>query len=87
MTKAFLVSTRKKNKLHKQFIAKRNPIQESWYKKYKNKLTHLIKNAKQHIMRKDLMQLKIIKTQLGGYSMKLLINECDPICCHHHLKK
>lgn len=27
-------------------MAKRNPIRESRYKKYKNKLTHLIKNAK-----------------------------------------
>ena len=58
MTKTLLVSTRKKNKLCKQFIAKRNPIRESWYKKYKNRLTYLIKNAKKHIMRKDLMQLK-----------------------------
>ena len=46
MTKALLVSTRKKNKLYKQFMAKRNPIRESRYKNYKNKLTHLIKNAK-----------------------------------------
>ena len=46
MTKALLVSTRKTNKLYKQFMAKRNPIRESWYKRYKNKLTHLIKNAK-----------------------------------------
>ena len=46
MTKALLVSTRKKNKLYKPFMAKRNPIQKCWHKKYKNKLTHLIKNAK-----------------------------------------
>ena len=46
MTKALLVSTRKKNKLYKQFMAKRNPARESLYKKYKNKLTHLIKGAK-----------------------------------------
>jgi hypothetical protein len=46
MTKALLVSTRKKNKLYKQFMAKINPARESLYKKYKNKLTHLIKGAK-----------------------------------------
>ena len=46
MTKALLVSTRKKNKLYKRFMAKRNPTRESRYKKYKNKLIHLIKAAK-----------------------------------------
>ena len=38
MTKALLVSTRKKNKLYKQFMAKRNSIRESRYKRYKNNL-------------------------------------------------
>ena len=54
ITKVLLISTRKRN-LYKQFMAKRNPIRESRYQNYKNKLTRLIKNAK-HIMRKDLMQ-------------------------------
>ena len=45
MTKALLVSVRKKNKLYRKFITSQNSVRES-HKKYKNKLIYLIKIAK-----------------------------------------
>ena len=54
MTKALLISIRKKNKLYKKFLTSQNSLHESRYKKYKNKLTHLIKIAKNNITRKNL---------------------------------
>ena len=46
MTKALLVSVRKKNELYRKFITSQNSVRESHYKKYKNKLIYLIKIAK-----------------------------------------
>ena len=39
-------SIKRKNKLYKQFLQSRNPVIESKYKTYKNKLTHSIRIAK-----------------------------------------
>ena len=39
-------SIKRKNKLYTQFLKSRNPVIESKYKTYKNKLTHSIRIAK-----------------------------------------
>ena len=46
MTRGLLTCVRKNNKLYKNFIISRSPDKERQYKKYKNKLTYLIKIAK-----------------------------------------
>ena len=46
ITKGLLKSIRKKNRLYKMFLKKPDSIRELHYKKYKNKLNHIIKNAK-----------------------------------------
>jgi hypothetical protein len=46
LTQGLLRSIRKKNKLYKQLIGSPSVLRESRYKKYRNKLTHLIRNAK-----------------------------------------
>ena len=47
ITKGLLKSISKKNRLYKQLINFPNKQRESRYKIYKNKLTHVIRNAKQ----------------------------------------
>jgi hypothetical protein len=46
ISKGILKSIKRKNKLYKSFLQNRNPIAESKYKVYKNKLTHSIRIAK-----------------------------------------
>ena len=46
MTKCIIKSVRKKNKLYKQFLLHPNKRNENIYKKYKNKLNHVIKISK-----------------------------------------
>ena len=46
ITQSLLVSIRKKDKLYKQFINSRDSTTELKYKRYRNKLNHLIKIAK-----------------------------------------
>lgn len=46
MTQGLLRSIRKKNRLYKKLINSPSLSRESRYKTYKNKLTHLIRNAK-----------------------------------------
>lgn len=58
MTKALLISIRKKNKLYKKFLTSQNSLHESRYKKYKNKLTHLIKIAKKQYYEEKFEEVK-----------------------------
>ena len=46
MTKCILNSVAKKNRLYKKFLSKPSKTNENKYKKYKNKLNHLIKIEK-----------------------------------------
>ena len=46
ITKGLLVSVRKKNKLYKKYMGNPTLQRELHYKRYKNKLNHLIRNAK-----------------------------------------
>jgi hypothetical protein len=46
ISKGILKSIKRKNKLYKSFLQNQNPIAESKYKVYKNKLTHSIRIAK-----------------------------------------
>ena len=46
ITPAIKVSIRQKNRLYKKYLSSSNPATESSYKKYKNKLTEVIKKAK-----------------------------------------
>jgi hypothetical protein len=46
ITKGLLVSVRKKNKLYKKYLGNPTLQCELHYKRYKNKLNHLIRNAK-----------------------------------------
>ena len=46
ISKGLMKSIKRKNKLYKQFLQSRNPVIESKYKTYKNKLPHSIRIAK-----------------------------------------
>ena len=53
ISKGLMKSIKRKNKLYKQFLQSRNPVIESKYKTYKNKLTHSIRIAKRIILIRD----------------------------------
>ena len=46
ITKGLLTSVKKKNKLYKKYLANPTPVRDSQYKRYKNKLNHLIRISK-----------------------------------------
>jgi hypothetical protein len=46
ITKSLLISIKKRKKLHKKLLSSPNPARKSYYKKYRNKLNHLIRTAK-----------------------------------------
>ena len=58
MTKCILKSVRKKNKLYKSFLINPSDKNKSLYKKYKNKLNHIIKMAKKMYYEEELVKYK-----------------------------
>ena len=58
MTNCILKSVRNKNKLYKTFLMNRNSKNEQLYKKYKNKLNHIIKMAKKTYYEDQLIKYK-----------------------------
>ena len=58
MTNCILKSVRNKNKLYKSFLMNRNSKNEQLYKKYKNKLNHIIKMAKKTYYEDQLIKYK-----------------------------
>ena len=58
MTNAIFKSISKKNKLYKKILKKPTRKNETDYKKYKNKLNHVIKNAKKAYYEKQFVKYK-----------------------------
>ena len=58
MTNGIFKSISKKNKLYKKFLKKPTRKNETDYKKYKNKLNHVIKNAKKAYYEKQFVKYK-----------------------------
>ena len=58
ITKGLVKSIRKKNALHKRFLAKPTSFRENLYKSYKNKLTHSLRVAKRLYYNKKLYEYK-----------------------------
>ena len=72
MTNGIFKSISNKNKLYKKFLKKPTHKNEIDYKKYKNKLNHVIKTAKKPIMKNNLLSIKMIQKKHGKLSMKCL---------------
>jgi hypothetical protein len=58
MTNGIFKSISKKNKLYKKFLKKATRKNETGYKKYKNKLNHVIKTAKKAYYEKQFVNYK-----------------------------
>jgi hypothetical protein len=60
MTNCILKSVRKKNKLYKTFLKSSNRKNETLYKRYKNKLNHIIQLSKKLYYEEQLLKYKTI---------------------------
>jgi hypothetical protein len=58
MTKCVLKSIKKKNKLYKKYLSDSSKINENVYKKYKNKLNHVIRLSKKNYYEQELIKYK-----------------------------
>jgi hypothetical protein len=58
MTKCVLKSIKKKNKLYKKYLSDSSKINENVYKKYKNKLNHVIRLSKKNYYEQELTKYK-----------------------------
>ena len=58
MTKCVLKSIKKKNKLYKKYLSDSSKINENAYKKYKNKLNHVIRLSKKNYYEQELIKYK-----------------------------
>lgn len=64
MTKGILKSVQRKNQLYKRYLLQANRKNEIFYKKYKNKLNHVIKHSKKGIMNSSLLNTSKHKNDL-----------------------
>ena len=60
ITRGLLVSIKAKSKLYKKFLNNPNNLNDCKYKKFKNKLTHLLKSLSVVFMMQNLKKLKEI---------------------------
>ena len=58
MTKSVLKSVRTKNKLYKAYLLNNSKKNQNLYKKYKNKLNHVIKASKKMYYEEQLIKYK-----------------------------
>ena len=63
MTKCVLKSIKRKNKLYSKYLSDPNKINENLYKKYKNRLNHVIRLSKKKYYEQELITLTL--SQLG----------------------
>ncbi len=58
MTNCILKSVKNKNKLYKKYLLNPNNTNQEKYKRYKNKLSHIIKLAKKSYYEDQLLKYK-----------------------------
>jgi hypothetical protein len=76
-SKGLLTFVKHKNTLYKKFVRKPTSATEKMYKKYKNKLTRLLRITK-HIYYE--MQLQSVKSDINSLSCRLLQHWHSPSC-------
>jgi hypothetical protein len=75
MTNGIFKSISKKNKLYKQFLKKATRKNETDYKKYKNKLNHVIKTAQKAYYEKQFVNYKNdTKQNMANYHNSTIYN-------------
>ena len=65
ISSAIVTSIKRKNKLYRLWLCKKFDIALIKYKKYINKLTHIIRAAEKCIFRTNFLKSRVISKQLG----------------------
>jgi hypothetical protein len=74
MTKGILKSVQRKNQLYKRYLLRANRKNEIFYKKYKNKLNHLIKHSKKTYYEQQFIKHKQ-NTKMTWRTLNELLNK------------